>query len=176
MACVLCRWCTALWQLSSLCSWCPLFIMTTMSQWVWGSLPLFLLLCLQALEVYLFMCLSDSSQLPITAICIMAIQLKVYGLLEEEVLQQLGPAVNNWKKVLLHFFKILQYSVARVRTVPSKQIAEFKFCSLLGSQGWHCCKWKLQEHAMEKRSSPQGCLSLSMGTNIWDYHCMFSLW
>lgn len=68
--------------------------MTTMSQWVWGSLPLFLSLCLQALEVHLFMCLSDSAQLPITAICIVAIQLKVYGLLEEEVLQQLGPAVN----------------------------------------------------------------------------------
>jgi len=61
--------------------------MTTMSQWVWGSLPLFLLLCLQALEVHLFMCLSDSSQLPIIAIHIVAIQLKVYGLLEEEVLQ-----------------------------------------------------------------------------------------
>lgn len=38
------------------------------------------------------MCLYDSAQLPKTAICIVAIQLKVYGLLEEEVLQLLGPA------------------------------------------------------------------------------------
>jgi len=44
------------------------------------------------------------------------------------------------------FSKFLQHPAARARTVPSNQIAEgFKFCSLIGSQGWRCCKRKLQE-------------------------------
>ena len=56
--------------------------------------PVFIVMFAGAGGTPIFLCLSDSSQLPITAICIVAIQLKVYGLLEEEVLQQLGPAIN----------------------------------------------------------------------------------
>jgi len=43
------------------------------------------------------------------------------------------------------FSKFLQHPVTRARTVPSNQIAEFKFCSLIGSHSWRCCNRKLQE-------------------------------
>ena len=43
------------------------------------------------------------------------------------------------------FSKFLQHPVARVRTVPSNQIAEgFEFCYLIGSSSWCCCNRKLE--------------------------------
>ena len=48
------------------------------------------------------------------------------------------------------FSEFLQHPVPRARTMPSNQSAEgFEFCSLIGSQGWHCCDWCCKN--LEKR-------------------------
>ena len=53
------------------------------------------------------------------------------------------------------------------RTVPSNQIGEgFKFCSLIGSHGWRCCK------NLEKRCNVLSNISCHMGrgqSRIWDH-------
>lgn len=79
-----------------------------------------------------------------------------------EIPSQLLELKTTTSSTILYFFKFLQHFIARVRTVPSNQNAEFKcrifeFCTLIGSHGQCSCNWKLHE--------------LHVNTSVFDIMC-----